>query len=214
VTAGYQTAGRGQIGRSWYSSPNQNILASLVLRPSFLAVTDQFQLSIAISLAIYTTVLNYLPEREVSIKWPNDIYVDNKKIAGILIQNTLKGSTISHSIIGIGLNVNEVDWPAELPNPTSIAQELGQTRPTGELLAALLAEVERYYLNLQQGHSSYQREAYTQHLYRGGVDARYMEQNGTVLTGQIRGIDDNGRLVVDAGGTAKHYQFREIKYLP
>lgn len=213
VTAGYQTSGRGQIGRSWHSSPDQNILTSIVLKPAFVAAVDQFQLSIAISIALQRVVSQYLPERVVTIKWPNDIYVDDQKIAGILIQNSLKGSSISSSIVGIGLNVNEVSWPKEIPNPTSLAKELGEPIDKTACLSILLTHIEQQYLTLKASKEKQQRQEYTALLYQRGVQASYSEKTGNIITGTITGVDEKGRLVIDLENEVKHYQFREIAYL-
>lgn len=213
ITAGYQENGRGQIGRSWYSSADLNILASIILRPAFIAAADQFQISIATSLALHSLVLQYLPEREITIKWPNDIYVDDTKIAGILIQNTLKGSAISSSIAGIGMNVNEVEWPAEIPNPTSIAKELHTHVPLDICLHRLVSHLEYQYLRLKAGHTDEQHKLYTTLLYRRNKAAKYQLENGEVVIGKIKGVDAKGRIEIALEHETRYFQFREITYL-
>ena len=119
VTADYQTAGRGQRGNSWESERGQNLLLALVARPAFLPAAAQFRLSQTIALAVADTVARYTDD--VAVKWPNDVYVGDRKICGMLIENSLKGQQMHTSTIGIGLNVNETAFPEYLPNPVSMA---------------------------------------------------------------------------------------------
>ena len=118
----WQTAGRGQAGNSWESEQGKNILLSLRLRKPNVTVSSQFLLTMAISLAVQDVVAKQLSDLSVTIKWPNDIYVGNDKICGILIENTIANGTIEESIVGIGLNVNQTTWLCGAPNPVSLKQ--------------------------------------------------------------------------------------------
>ena len=123
VLADRQSAGRGQRGNTWESEPGKNLTFSVLLRPDGLHASQQFRISQAVSLAITDTLDGFLPEGiEAKVKWPNDIYVGNRKICGILIENTLCGAAIQHSIIGIGLNINQRDFLSDAPNPVSLYQ--------------------------------------------------------------------------------------------
>ena len=121
VLAKEQTSGRGQVNNTWESSYGDNLLMSIVLYPEFLHAGNQFLLSKFVSLAIVDFLSYYL--ENVTIKWPNDIYVGNKKIAGVLIENSLRGAFISSSVVGIGLNVNQTEFSSSIPNPTSLKNE-------------------------------------------------------------------------------------------
>ena len=129
IVAKEQTAGIGQRGNHWAAAPGQNLTFSVVLRPAFLPAADQYALTKAVSLAIVDTLAPLLPQRaeEVRIKWPNDIYVDDRKICGILINNHLQQERIAATVVGIGLNVNQRTFPDWVPNPTSLALLTGNT---------------------------------------------------------------------------------------
>ena len=126
ISADYQTTGRGQMGRDWHSAPGLNLCLSCILYPETNA-QNQFAISMAVALAVRDTVADFINQERVKIKWPNDIYVGDKKIAGILIQTSIHGNVIIYCVAGIGLNVNETDFPAELPNPTSLKLETTET---------------------------------------------------------------------------------------
>src|ERR1035437_6675835 len=120
VITNRQEMGRGQRGTTWESEPNKNLTLSILLHPTFLRPDEQFQLNKAISLGVAGFVVGVLQvDVDVKIKWPNDIYIRNKKVAGILIENSVSGNNLQHSIIGIGINVNQEKFSAKLPNPTS-----------------------------------------------------------------------------------------------
>lgn len=122
VVAYSQTAGRGQRGNSWESAPGKNITMSLLLRPANIVASNQFIISQAVSVAIVKVLRRHLSSGRVSVKWPNDIYVDDRKICGILIENTLSGKSIDYSIIGMGINVNQQEFLSDAPNPVSMYQ--------------------------------------------------------------------------------------------
>ena len=132
LVADYQTAGRGQGTNSWESERGQNLTCSLGFSPDGVKASRQYILSMAIAVAL-TETLAGLPH-PVSIKWPNDIYVGDKKICGILIENMLKGEHIRHCIIGIGLNINQKRFVSDAPNPTSMALESGHDDFTASLV--------------------------------------------------------------------------------
>lgn len=126
VYADRQSAGRGQRGNSWESEPGKNLTFSMVYAPEHWPATMQFTLSMAVALGMYDALSGFVAGDRVRIKWPNDIYFDDYKISGILIENTLKGSDLSRSIIGIGLNVNQTEWLSDAPNPLSLRQITGR----------------------------------------------------------------------------------------
>lgn len=126
VCARSQTAGRGQRGNSWEAAPGMNITMSVLLRPVGLAPAGQFVISQAVSMAIVDVLRRHLPDAPVSVKWPNDIYVGNGKICGILIENVINASSIVRSIAGVGINVNQTEFLSDAPNPVSMAGVSGR----------------------------------------------------------------------------------------
>jgi BirA family transcriptional regulator, biotin operon repressor / biotin---[acetyl-CoA-carboxylase] ligase len=147
VSALYQKSGRGQRGTNWISSSGENILTSVLLYPAFLKPDEQFWLSKTIALAVKDFVQNMLPQEEICIKWPNDIYVNNRKIAGILIENTLQGNMLRSSVVGIGININEMEEVAM--RATSLKLITGRNYDIKHLLPMLYMEIEKKYLLLK-----------------------------------------------------------------
>lgn len=141
VIAHAQTAGRGQRGNHWESAPGENITMSLLLRPNSIRPAEQFVISQAISVAIVNVLRRYIHGRKVAVKWPNDIYVDDMKICGILIENTLSGSSIDYSIIGMGMNVNQSEFLSDAPNPVSMLQLTGKHYPLRQLTEEFVNEI-------------------------------------------------------------------------
>jgi len=179
VRADRQSAGRGQFGSRWESAAGKNLTFSVILYPSWLEIGAQFQLGMAVALAVQDTIGSLATsEIPVRIKWPNDLYIGVRKTAGILIQNTLAGSVLQSSIVGIGLNINQLEFDPALPNPTSLALSFG-TAFDPDLVAERLFEcLERRYLQLKAGQSAQIRTAYEGLLYRKGVESglRSLEQ--------------------------------------
>lgn len=211
IFSDYQTAGRGQIGRYWHSSQGKNLLISYIFYPKFIKVTDQFLLNIVASLAVYDVICQYTTD--VKIKWPNDIYVNDKKIAGILIQSLLRSNEIRACVIGIGINVNENSFPEILPNPTSLFQLKGANFECESIRLQLSSRLEYYYLKMKGLHYNYLKELYLNAMYRFGIPADYKLLDDRIIHGTITGIDDSGKLLISRNGTIMHFDFREISFL-
>jgi BirA family biotin operon repressor/biotin-[acetyl-CoA-carboxylase] ligase len=210
IIATEQTAGRGQIGRSWHATPGQNLTLSVILYPTFLAATEQFRLNRAVSLAIAATVADCLPPAaRVRIKWPNDIYVGDRKVCGILIQNGIQGRQLGYSVVGIGLNVNEIAFPPGLPNPTSLAREAGRPLSLEEVTRRLFARLEQEYLGLRSGAD---QRAYGQLLYRLGVPSYFRRADGSRFRGTIVQVDPAGHLIIDSARGREAFGWREVSY--
>ena len=187
-----QTAGRGQHGTTWLANRGQNFTFSFVLMPTFLSLAEHFLLSQTIALG----VRNYLTEfvREIWIKWPNDLYVNDMKIGGILIENSLQGTRLAHSVVGIGLNINQASFPTVASDHiTSLRLETGQTFHLAEQLPRLLWALEKSYLRLRAGQSESLRYEYGQHLLGSG-QTRHFIIDGQAVEGIIRGVSSAGRL--------------------
>jgi len=214
ISASFQYEGRGQIGRFWESEAGKNISCSTILLPTFLEASQQFQLNIAVSLAVHDFVDHFIDSEEVRIKWPNDIYVGDKKIAGILIQNTLLGKTISTSVWGTGININQVLFSEDVPNPTSLALENMKDMEIDTCMLWLFRFLTKRYLQLKAGHLESMRSEYHELLYRRDVWAGFMDSEDNRWTGKIIKVDDLGRLVIlNTDEEEKVFGFREIRFV-
>ena len=220
----HQTAGRGQYGNKWKSEPHQNIAISIVLTPSFLNPREQFHLNKAISLAIYDIVSQFVSANEalslrgtkqtgvVSIKWANDIYIKDKKVAGILIQNSLSGANIQSSIIGIGLNVNQLHFP-NLPHATSLKIETGKDFDLMEIIEKVCQSIEHRYLQLKTRNFNKIHDEYISKLYRWGEDALYQYPDGTYFQGKIVGVNEAGKLCIESKKGIENFDIKEVKFV-
>lgn len=208
VRADTQTGGRGQFGSRWESAPGQNLLLSVVLYPHWLAVKDQFYLSMAVALALHDAV----GRPDATIKWPNDLYIGDKKTAGILIQNTLQGNGLQSSVVGIGLNVNQLLFDPTLPNPTSLAASAGHTFDLDGVMWDLLHCLEQRYLQLKSGRLAEIKTAYEARLFRRGVLAPFVRTaDGERFEGTISGVDGGGFLLVEVlGGGLERFDLKEV----
>ena len=209
-----QYAGRGQIGSKWESEPQKNLNLSIILYPTFLLARQQFELNKAICLGVRDFVATHLTNR-VTVKWSNDIYVGQKKICGILIQNSLMGKGISSSVVGIGININQTEFVTNPPNPTSFASETNRTYNLEELKAQLYVCIERRYLQLRNGQFQRLTVDYLRHLYRYNKVATYERiANGERFTGMIVGITNFGQLKIQkTDDTIEQFNFKEVKFL-
>jgi len=216
ISASFQYDGRGQIGRFWESEDGKNITCSTILRPEFLLAHDQFQLNMAVSLAIHDFVTHFIDETkyEVRIKWPNDIYVNDEKIAGILIQNTLKGKFIHTSVIGTGININQIHFSEKIPNPTSFAIILKEEIDLELAFQWLFRFLTKRYLQLSAGKVHALQEEYLKYLYRKDVWSDFQDKNGKMFNGKISGIDKQGQLIIELeNGIKQAFAFREVKFI-
>jgi BirA family biotin operon repressor/biotin-[acetyl-CoA-carboxylase] ligase len=205
-----QTDGRGQIGTHWESEPGKNLTFSLILYPDFLPLKEHFLLSETVALGIKTVLDTYA--EPVTIKWPNDIYYQNQKIAGILIENAITGQTFSHSIIGIGLNVNQETFLSGAPDPVSLKQISGKETDLDMLLEQLSTSILHYYQLLKNGQSKIIAQAYEQNLYRKTGFYDYEDQEG-LFSARIESVDRAGFLhLITATGERRCYTFKEVAY--
>ena len=204
-----QTSGRGQRGNTWETLPGQNITMSVILKPDFLNASQQFSLNIAISLGIYAFLSKYISE-ELKIKWPNDIYVGNRKMGGVLIENTLSGSRISFAIVGIGLNINQLEFSENRTISLRLAIRKDEFA-LESLVEELCICLEKYYLQLKSGKASVLKQQYLNRLYRY-QETHYFRRNDQRFLGKIVGIADNGPLMVEIDGEVNYFDFKEIAF--
>ncbi|MBK6267181.1 biotin--[acetyl-CoA-carboxylase] ligase [Marivirga sp. S37H4] len=206
-----QTKGKGQRGNSWYSEPGKNLTFSVYLRPKFLKPSQQFDLNRIVSLALYDLLKKMCPMAKVYIKWPNDLYVNKKKITGILIENNINQHSIIQSIVGIGLNVNQTDKLLE--TATSIKEISNVEYELNKVLSDVIMAIEHYYLMLRSNDARLIRQLYEEKLYKKDVVAYYEDKNGK-FNGVIRGTEADGVLKIeDESGALRRYQFKEIHFL-
>ncbi len=207
-----QYAGKGQASNKWESEPRKNLTFTTILYPKFLPARKQFLLNQVISLSVFDTLQKYI-RHGLTIKWPNDIYVFDKKITGILIQNSLQGSTLQSAIIGIGLNVNQQQFVSNAPNPTSMTLEIGKVLDLERILAAFCQHLEYNYLQLKANQTQLIQERYLNNLFRFKKDAFYRRLDGTIFKGQIKGVTDIGKLIIKTGDGEENFAFKEVKYI-
>lgn len=206
-----QYAGRGQQQNRWHSDPGKNLTFSLLLNPGFLPVTQQFDLTRAVSLGIIDALEPFLGN-QLKIKWPNDIYYADGKLGGILIENLIQGNHIKNSVIGIGLNINQDSFPAEVPNAVSLKQILHRDYDLKFLLSEICKNIEAAYLNLKAGRFELVRKAYTERLYWLNEDKMF-KSNNRVFKGSIKNVKDDGLLIVNNGILDEEYNFKGIEFL-
>ncbi|MCC8034486.1 MAG: biotin--[acetyl-CoA-carboxylase] ligase [Rikenellaceae bacterium] len=206
-----QRRGRGQRGNGWHATPGENLTFSMVLEPRFLPAPEQFLLSMAVSLAAVDTLSGY--GIQSLIKWPNDIYVGDRKIAGILIENDICGSTLSRSVAGVGLNVNETDFPAALPNPVSMAGISGRKFDTGEVLALFLDQFDARYRLMEEGSSEIILQDYGSLIYRKGIKAPFRLPSGERFEGTVAEVKPGGALVVESDRGREEFLFKEVEFI-
>lgn len=208
IMADYQTAGRGQFDRTWQSERGLNIMLSVILKPQFLHPTRQFYLnkmaSVAVADAIYNT--SGLSTR---VKWPNDIYCNESKLAGILIQNFLTAKVIRHTVVGIGININQKSFSDKLGNASSVFLETGRIHDRASVTDNLLESLNKTYILLREKPEKL-KESYMNKLL-GFKELRIFDDGIRRFEGRIKGIDEYGRLLVDSDMGLKSYDNNSIK---
>lgn len=212
IMAENQYEGRGQVGNKWHAEPGKNLTFSILLRPSFIQLREQFNLNMTISIAIQKA-LESIIGTGLSVKWPNDIYFGHQKIGGMLIENIVAGSHIKACIAGIGINVNQEVFETELQQRAgSIYQILHRHVDLVMLLAEICSHIEAGYLKLKAGNYNNLRNEYLNYLYQYNVKANY-RQNGEIIEGKIVDVGENGMLSLETTDGLKTYSFKEIEFI-
>lgn len=210
VYADFQTAGRGAGTNTWHSTRGLNLLTS-ILFDTGLAAADQFVFNLWFATATRLFLANHVPE--VLIKWPNDMYVRDRKLAGDLTEHSVSGGRLDFTVAGIGINVNEERFPDSIPNPTSLFLETGLRYDIGTLLDEYLSVLRERRPLLSTGHAAELRDEYMAHLYRLNEIHPYLI-HGQRITGIIRDIDQFGRLVLELpDGSQEAFGFKEVGYV-
>jgi len=215
VVAAHQTAGRGMDKNRWESEAGKNLLFSIALNVNFLEAENQFKISQAVSVAIVETLQKIVISDKFFIKWPNDIYFGDKKLAGMLIQNTVEGRMMGVSIIGIGLNVNQIEFSKDIPNPISLKMISGRDFELDDLLNLLVFNIKTKVESLRYKENQNEiNEKYVSRSYRFGIWSDYFYRN-QVKSMIIRGFDKYGRLLLhDKEGAEIVCDVKELQFFP
>lgn len=195
VVTNNQTKGRGQQQNNWTSKPFKNLTFSVFTTFEQLEIYQKKYLNFAISLAIFD-VLSTENLPKLSIKWPNDILSASKKLCGILIENSIKGSKIQSSVIGIGLNVNQIEFPATLKNVTSLKSETQKEYDLDELLSEIISKIEERITLLNEKQFDVLENEYLNVLYKKNIPTMFKDSNNVLFMGLISGVSKEGKLQI------------------
>lgn len=213
IMAESQFAGRGQQQNQWYSELGKNLTFSVLLMPTFLNISEQFDLNRIISLSVFDALEPLLGEEQLKIKWPNDIYYGDKKMGGILIENIIQGSTLKSSVIGIGLNINQEKFPADATNATSLRQILHRDYDLKTILNDICQNIEAHYFILKAKKIEFVRNTYLRRLYWLNELKQFKAANH-VFEGIITDVKDNGILVIQNNNKENlEFSLKEIEFL-
>ncbi len=210
-----QKQGRGYGTNKWESQPGKNLTASFILKPSFIKPQRQFVITQVLSLAVLSFVNHFYDgEKVISIKWPNDIYAGNNKIAGILAENIIMGDKIHTTIAGIGININQLEFSAHLPNPVSLLMLTNRETNPEVALNILYQQIFKWYAFLQNSNITGLKIKYLKNLYRYNLKSRFRTNELGTFDGSITGIDELGRLKIKTNdGKTNLFSFKEVEFL-
>lgn len=212
ITAAAQTHGKGQAGARWESEAGKNIAMSVVLQPSFLSPERHFYLNQAIALAVRDTLSSYT-DIPFYIKWPNDIIGGNGKVAGILIQTQLQGNRFQHCVAGIGVNINQFDFPEHLPHATSLGKITGREFNLRHLREEMCFQLNIRYAQLREGNLSEISLQYVKHLFKIYSPTSFRRPDGSIFEGVIEGVSQEGKLLLRRGQVLEQFLPKEIAFL-
>lgn len=215
VCTNYQTAGKGQRGNSWEAEIGMNLLFSIVLYPDAIRANEQFIISQVVSLAVADYIRYKIDEidiNDITIKWPNDIYWQEKKLCGILIENSLIEDKIKESVIGIGININQTEFISNAPNPVSLKQITGRDYDLQFLMKGIQSNIIEYYKQLQHNQTKlttqyksilFRNQGY--HIFNDGI---------TNFTARIKDLEPSGILILETKeGIERNFAFKEVRYI-
>lgn len=206
-----QTSGRGQMKNTWESETGKNLTFSMVLYPEFLEIRRQFMLSKVVTLGIYIALNKYVDQ--LRIKWPNDIYAGNKKLGGILIENSIMSGLLKTSVVGIGLNVNQTVFTSSAPNPVSLQLLTNQHYDCEEILTDILNGIDSYYSLLKQDDTETIDSEFISVLYRLNEMHRFKTEE-LVFEGEIFGVNEIGQIQIrKSDGEVLEFHFKEVEFL-
>lgn len=205
-----QLRGRGQRGNVWLAEPSKNILMSLLLRPIFLEIKNQHYLNLIVGLAILDWLKESTRGLELKLKWPNDIYVNGRKLGGVLIENSLKGAMLDYTIVGIGLNLNQEEMV--IPEATSLIKETATSFDVIETMDELLYSIEYWYNQLRNSNHQSILSNYHESLMWVN-EPHFFKKKGELFEGIIRGINDIGQLKIEKGNEIEVFNIKEVTFV-
>ena len=210
-----QTMGKGQRGKIWTAEPSSNILLSIILKPQFLRVFQQFQLSACVAVAACRFISKYAGNG-VTIKWPNDVYWKDKKIGGILIESIIgsEGPEINKwkwAVVGIGININQTKYPGDLPNPVSLKQITGERYDVIQLAKELCASVDWFYNNLKNDGFKPVLDQYNDLLYKKNETVKFKKDNRT-FEATVKAVNLSGQLITQHG-IKESFDFGQVEWM-
>ncbi len=212
VIAEHQTEGRGQMGTDWLVESGKNLTFSVFKDCSFVNLENHFFISIVVSLSVYK-VLAQLNLPKTHIKWPNDILAENKKVCGILIENVIKNNKLEASVIGIGLNVNQIDF-SNLPNASSLLKLTGKTFILDSLLNKIIDALKQNFIRLENNEFESLKQEYESYLFRKDKPSTFKDKKENLFSGYIQGVSNNGNLrLLLEDEIVKEYDLKEIQLL-
>ncbi|MCX7861634.1 MAG: biotin--[acetyl-CoA-carboxylase] ligase [Bacteroidales bacterium] len=211
VWVGNQTQGKGQGNRKWITNPNENITMSAIVYPVFLSFEWSFYLSKVSALATHELISSIC--QHVTIKWPNDIYVGRNKIAGILIENKLHSQGIKASIIGVGINVNQKQFSAEIPNPTSLSLETKKHYELINLIKQWQRLFQKYYQWLIQGKYNHIDMAYHKHLFLKDSEVKLRLKCKQTVSGVLKQVNKKGELEVSINNQINTFAIGDVELI-
>ncbi|MGQ0737871.1 MAG: biotin--[acetyl-CoA-carboxylase] ligase [Bacteroidota bacterium] len=215
-----QTAGKGQRGRAWASEPGANIAISIVVNPAPLPLNRQFQLSACVAVSVHEFFIKYAGN-ETKIKWPNDLYWQDRKAGGILVESVVSGRESGvgwrWAIIGIGININQTSFPAELPNPVSLKQISGKEHNPVMLAKELCIIIENYFQQLIIKGFDNIYDKYQQYLYKRNEKVK-LKKGNRVFQAIIKSVSPSGKLIVqhsiEEDPATIGFDFGEVEWIP
>ena len=211
IRAGFQTAGKGQANASWESEKGKNLLISVILYPKKIKVTEQFLISMTVSLGVFDFISRYT--EGCKIKWPNDIYVFNNKIAGILIENSVMNNAIVNCIAGIGVNINQKKFVSAAPNPTSLKLITDSEFDINNCLSELCQQLNKRYECLMSGGYNKIIDDYNENLYLLNQWSPFSDSQGDFF-GRIVSVKRSGLITIKTEDEKfKEYSFKEVSFL-
>jgi len=208
VYTDFQTAGKGQPGNSWESAKGKNLLFSVVLHPIHVPLDELYILSELVSVAIKKTLDDYASD--ITVKWPNDIYWKDKKLGGILIENSLQGNRIKTVVIGVGLNVNQVSFESNAPNPVSLLHITGKSNKRKQLLLQIIQHIQDLYTEFNVDKI---RNAYAESLYRKEGFHSYQARTDLFLAKIIEVLPDGQLILEKENGETSGFYFKEVQFI-
>ena len=213
VVADYQTSGKGMGGNTWESEPGKNLLFSILIHPDWLPMVEQFLMSMVHALALHDVLANIIDASKITIKWPNDIYYDDRKLSGTRIDVNTRGMKIQDMVIGTGINVNQTVFLSDAPNPVSLAQITNREHDCESLLHSILNRHEYYSQILHDGNKDLILSRYHQYLYRNKGFHTYRDAQG-IFSAELIQVAPNGIMTLRrTDGTLSQYAFKEVSFL-